>query len=203
MKNIQRRVKLDEDVKLMLELKTGDRSAFDRLVNKYTGPILNFVFRFTGSREDAQDIAQEVFLRVFKAAPGYVPSAKFTTWLYRIAANAGVDYIRKKKKDLAAGSSLDEEIAGEEGGHRIQAADERTEDSQAFAEAKEMELNVNAALQALPENQRSAIILRIYEEKSYDEIAKILGLSIPAVESLLFRARQELKNRLAKTDKSL
>jgi len=187
---------LDEDIKLMLEFKAGGRQAFDRLVDKYQKPIINFVYRFTGSRADAEDLAQETFIKVYNAAANYVPSAKFTTWLYRIASNISIDYLRKRKTS-GNPASLDEQLETEDGKVQQRAADEKIRPVDSAMESEETEKQVQAALQSLPENQRAAIILKIYEDRPYSEIAAMIGVSISSVESLLFRARQELKKKLA------
>ena len=186
---------MDEDIKLMLDVKAGDKESFNRLVDKYSFAMVNYIYRFTGSREDAQDLAQEVFIRVYNGAKNYVPSAKFTTWIYRMANNISIDYIRKKKS-RGSHSSLDEHI--EEGaveGHGA-VADEKIKPADEAMERDEAGENVRQALLTLPDNQRSAIIMKIYEDRPYAEIARVLGVSTASVESLLFRARQALKKKL-------
>ena len=158
-------------------------------------PIINFIYRFTGSRADAEDLAQDVFVKVFNAAANYAPSAEFTTWLYRIASNVSIDHIRKRKTS-GNPASLDEQLETEDGKVQQQAADEKIKPADSVMESEETEKQVQAALQSLPENQRAAIILKIYEDRPYSEIAATLGVSIASVESLLFRARQELKRKL-------
>lgn len=186
---------MDEDVKLMLALKAGDRKAFDSLLDKYEKQIINYIYRFTGSKEDAKDLAQDTFVKVYNAAANYNPSAKFTTWLYRIASNTSVDYLRRRK---ASGNpaSLDEQFETEEGRFKEQFADGRMRDALETAEKVEKEAEIQKALLSLPENQRAAIVLKIYEEKSYVEIANIIGVSTGSVESLIFRARTALRDRL-------
>jgi RNA polymerase sigma-70 factor (ECF subfamily) len=186
---------MDDDIRLMLEVKAGNSGSFNRLVDKYSRAIINYIFRFTGSREDAQDLAQEVFIRVYNNAKNYIPSAKFTTWIYRMANNISIDYIRKKKS-RGIHTSLDEHI--ESGGVEIRgaAADEKTKPADETLESEETAENVRQALLTLPDNQRSAIIMKIYEDRPYSEMAQILGVSTASVESLLFRARQALKSRL-------
>ncbi len=186
---------MDEDRKLMLELKAGNRGAFNRLVDKYSKPIINYIYRFTASREDAEDLTQDVFIKVYNAAASYTPSAKFTTWIYRIASNISIDYIRKRKHEKN-GSSLDEKIDTGEGAMEKQEEDAKIIPSDKIAENRETQEEINTALQALPENQRAAIILKVYEDSTYAEIAQVLGVSVPSVESLIFRARTFLKKVL-------
>jgi RNA polymerase sigma-70 factor (ECF subfamily) len=191
---------MDEDIKSMLDLKAGNRSAFDRLLQKYEKQLINYIYRFTGSRADAEDLAQETFLKVYNAAPSYAPFAKFSTWLYRIASNVSLDYLRKMKYAKKTGS-LDEQLEGEDGSFERQAADEKQRGADLALEDKERGERINRSLLALPENQRAAIILKIYEDRPYTEIASIIGVSIPSVESLLFRARQALKTSLKDINK--
>lgn len=179
----------------MLALKAGDRDAFNRLLDKYEKQVINFIIRFTGSRADAEDLAQETFLKVYKAAASYYPAAKFTTWLYRIASNVSLDYLRKMKNAKKT-ESLDERMETMDGHFEKQIADEKyINPGEGMLDAEKQEA-IRKALLSLPENQRAAIILKIYEDRSYAEIASIIGVSAPAVESLLFRARQALKDRL-------
>lgn len=186
---------VDEDIKLMLELKAGQRAAFDRLLDKYEKSIINYIFRFTGSKEDAEDLAQETFIKVYNAAAKYTPSAKFTTWLYRIASNVSIDYLRKRKKLLNT-SSLDEQLETEQGIIKKEIADIREGSVLDKTEKDEKNNEIHKALLSLPDNQRSAIVLKIYDDKSYIDIALIMGMSVSSVESLIFRARQTLKDRL-------
>lgn len=191
---------MDDDIRLMLALKAGDREAFNTLMDKYSKQVINFIRRFTGSREDAEDIAQEVFIKVYNAAAYYVPSAKFTTWLYRIASNASLDYLRKRKR-TAGTASLDEQPEREGGPVEQQFADDKLKSPEKEMLEKEESESISRALLSLPENQRAAVILKVYEDRTYSEIAAIMGISIPSVESLLFRARQSLKERLKNINK--
>jgi len=186
---------VDEDIKLMLGLKAGDREAFNRIVEKHSKSIINFIYRFTASREDAEDLAQDVFIRVYNAAQSYSPSAKFTTWIYRIASNISIDFIRKRKGEKN-NSSLDEKFETDEGSPGNQTADINAPQPDKEAEQNETNEEINGVLQSLPENQRAAIIMKIYEDRPYAEIAQVLGVSISSVESLIFRARSSLKTRL-------
>ncbi|HRU39543.1 MAG TPA: RNA polymerase sigma factor [Candidatus Goldiibacteriota bacterium] len=188
---------MDEDIQLMLKVKAGDRQAFNVIVDKYSREIINYAYRFTGIKEDAEDIGQEVFVRVFNAAPGYTASAKFTTWLYRIAYNACVDYIRKRKHGGKV-SSLD----AVEGETEIQVPDPNNKPADELMLDAEESAGIRAALSLLPEKQRAALILKVYEDKSYAEIAEILGVSVASVESMIFRARTAMRQVLKKTEKN-
>jgi RNA polymerase sigma-70 factor, ECF subfamily len=186
---------LDEDIKLMLDLKAGQKKAFDSILDKYEKPIINFIYRFTGIKEDAKDLAQDTFIKVYNAASNYTASARFSTWLYRIASNISIDYLRKRKTS-GNPSSLDEGFETENGKFKEQLADKNTRNALETAELNEKDMEIQRALLSLPENQRAAIVLKIYEEKSYAEIASIMGVSLSSVESLIFRARTALKDRL-------
>lgn len=184
---------LDEDVHLMLKFKAGDNSSFEALLDKYHRPIINFLYRFVSDRIEAEDLAQEVFLRVYRSAKTYVPKAKFSTWIYIIAKNLALNELRRRKSHRA--SSLDETIPSEEGemprelpGHSPSALTEL--EKQDLIEA------IKKAIDTLPDNQKTAVILRRYEEFSYEEIAKIMGCSVSAVKSLLNRAKVTLKEKL-------
>ncbi|MCE5300290.1 MAG: RNA polymerase sigma factor [Spirochaetia bacterium] len=186
---------MDEDIKLMMELKAGNREAFNTIVEKHSKRIINYLYRFTGSYEDSQDLSQEVFIKVHNAAKCYIPAAKFTTWIYRIASNTAIDSMRKRKASGSPGS-LNEHMEkyGDDTGH--QAADDRKQPVDRELVRGERDDNIRQALLSLPQNQRAAIILKIYEDKSYAEIASIIGVSVPSVESLIHRARQALKTKL-------
>jgi RNA polymerase sigma-70 factor (ECF subfamily) len=146
-----------------------------------------------GDELDAEDLAQQVFLRVWKSAPRYEPSAKFTTWLFTIMRNLVFNELRRRKRH--ATQSLD---AVPEGGDRpaAQAADHTAKAPDTTMLDAELQDAIQAAIESLPEVQRMAIVLRRYDEFSYEEIGAILDLSVPAVKSVLFRARTELRERL-------
>ena len=177
--------RIDPDSRLMLKVKNGNLPAYEVLVNKYKKPLLNFIYRFLKDRQLAEDIAQETFFRVYRARETYRPEAKFSTWLYKIALNLSLDTKRKEKRD-ASGYVLSLQDANRELG---------SSDTPVYADAEKslLEENIKTALQNLPETQRIALLLKVYEDKSYTEIAEIIGTTKPAVESLIFRARQNLK----------
>ncbi len=188
-----------EDFDLLAQFNEGSEEAFTRLVEKYSGPLLNFIYRIIPERTEAEDIAQEVFLKIAGAAGSLRERAKFSTYLYRIAYNLCIDRIRRRTV-RAAGAlfvSLDE-AAGSDSGEKLnrQVPDPADFPADLLRERLETKRSVETALAELPENQRAAIILKVYEDRPYAEIAEILGVSLPSVESLLFRARQNLKNRL-------
>jgi RNA polymerase sigma-70 factor (ECF subfamily) len=189
----------EQDILWMMRIRNGDRAAFGELVECHQQRVVGTVARMLGGdANDAEDIGQQVFLRVWKSAPRYEPTAKFTTWLYTIARNLVFNEMRRRKHRPVV--SLDAEMPGEIGGSDGAA---RIEDKQAAgpdATLLEAELQraITAAIAQLPEAQRVAIILRRYEELSYEEIAGVLKLTVPAVKSLLFRARVLLREKLAR-----
>ena len=180
----------ERDVALMLRVKTGDMDAFEQLIEIYQGPVIGTVAKMLGGASEAEDIAQQVFVRVWKSAARYEPQAKFTTWLFTITRNLVFNETRRRKRKPTVSVEKREEV-----GHQM------VEDSQTVSPDQdvlhaELEEAVDKAIQELPDKQRMAVILRRYEEMPYDEIGKILSMSVPAVKSLLFRARTQLKESL-------
>lgn len=181
----------DESAAIMLRVKEGDREAFRELVVRHQHAVVGTVAKMLGGASDAEDIAQMVFLRVWKSSARYKPTAKFTTWLMTITRNLVFNEMRRLKRARAI--SMNEEP--EDGAAREYADAESSDPSDDLLQA-EKQAAIDAAIKALPENARIAIILRRYENMPYEEIAKVLKTSVPAVKSLLFRARGELKQKL-------
>jgi RNA polymerase sigma-70 factor, ECF subfamily len=178
---------------LMSRVAKEDGEAFEILVTRHQTSVLNLIFRFIGDRTQAKDLAQEVFLRVWQAAKSYKPEAKFTTWIYRIATNLCLNELKSahhKKWFQFFRSDANDEIRTEE------AVPDRSPSPEDLLLSKERSRQITEALQTLPENQRIAIILKRYDDLSYGEIARVLGCSVPAVESLLFRAKGTLQKQL-------
>jgi len=176
----------DPDVQLMLAFQRGDDSAFAALFERYRTRVLNTAYHFLGDKDTAQDVAQEVFVKLYTSPKSYRPGAAFSTWLYRITANACLDEIRKRKRSRSAASEdLPECIL------------DPAASPEGQARSNELKREVRAAIAALPENQRLAVILQRYEGLSYQQIADVLKTSVPAVESLLFRAKHSLRARLS------
>lgn len=183
----------DPDVRLMLEFQKGSKASLEALMHKYYPRLLNFIYRFLGSREAAEDITQEVFVRVYKSASCYRPKAKFQTWVFTIARNLSLNELRRSKKACV---SLEETFSSEDGEVKRQVEDLNGEDPDMELIRKEKAAAVKAAIHDLPENQRTAVILRRYEDFSYEEIARAMNVSVQAVKSLLSRAKENLKNKL-------
>ncbi len=180
-----------EDVRLMQLVGGGDMAAFEQLVERHQTLVAGTVGRMLGSNSDVEDIAQQVFIRVWKSAARYQPRAKFTTWLLKITRNLVFNELRRLKRHAVT------TLQPEPGAEEIQLKDERgLAPDESFLEG-ELQHAIEAAIGELPETQRMALVLRRYEELSYEEIAEVLEQSVPAVKSLLFRARTELRERLA------
>ncbi|MGB6875935.1 MAG: sigma-70 family RNA polymerase sigma factor [Candidatus Acidiferrales bacterium] len=181
------------DVQLMLDVKAGDELSFELLLKKYRTPLVNFLYRMVKDQAAAEDLAQEVFLRVYRARKEYSPSAKFTTWLFRIATNLALNAIRDgryRQMQISIDTPRDEDEPVIE----IAAQEMRADDRLIERERNEM---IRGAILALPEMQRVAVILHQYEEMDYGQIGKILGCSESALKSLLFRAYETLRVQLA------
>lgn len=184
----------DPDAELMLRLQRGDRGALAALVERYRQPLVNFIHRTLRDEAEAEDVAQNVFLQVYKSRDRYRRTAKFSTWLFTIARNLCLNELRRRARHPA--DSLEESGGeGEETGGR-QTADPRVTLPTEHALQGELAELVEAALGDLPENQRTAILLCRQEELSYEQIAQVLGCSVSATKSLIHRGRETLKERL-------
>ena len=184
------------DVQLMLGVKAGDDQSFELLLQRYRTPLVNFLTRMVRDQAVAEDLAQEVFLRVYRARKQYAPSAKFTTWLFRIATNLALNSIRDGRyRQLEV--SLDLQVdTGEDVRPAIEVPDRRPGMEQQLM-ARDRAARIRRAVEALPEKQRVAVLLHKYYELDYDDIARILDCSGSALKSLLFRAYETLRVQLA------
>ena len=184
----------DPDALLMLRVKRGDRVAFTELVEKYKQPVMNLVYRTLHDEAEAEDLAQVVFLQVYKSAKRYESRAKFSTWLFTIARNLCLNEIRRRSRHPA--DSLEEAHAEHEDQPRQQYEDKSSVAPPEKLLHGELAQKIEEALAGLPENQRTAILLCRQEELSYEEIAEILGCSLSATKSLIHRGRETLKEKL-------
>ncbi|MGB2679430.1 MAG: sigma-70 family RNA polymerase sigma factor [Candidatus Acidiferrum sp.] len=186
------------DVQLMLDVKAGDEASFELLLQRYRTPLVNFLFRMVRNREQAEDLAQEVFLRVYRAREDYVPSAKFTTWLFRIATNLALNSMRDTRyQKLEVSIDAPVTVGAEDGDERpLDVAEKRPNIEQHLVEDVRVKM-IRHAINKLPEKQRAAVLLHKYQELDYTEIAKILSCSESALKSLLFRAYEALRVELA------
>ena len=183
---------LERDAELMLRVRDGDQASFGLLLERHRGPVIHFLYRMVQRQAVAEELAQEVFLRVYRSRGTYEPSAKFTTWLFRIATHLGLNWIRDGRAESRE-ESLDKETT--EGATRQVADRARTVEQDMVYRVKLRE--VRRAIECLPSKQRAAVLMHKYEEMEYSEIANVLSCSESAVKSLLFRAYEHLRSRLA------
>src|SRR5438067_4151503 len=181
-----------DDVRLMQLIGRGDTIALEQLIEKHQALVAGTVARMLGSNSDVEDIAQQVFVRVWKSARRYVPRAKFTTWLLKITRNLVFNELRRTKR--RAHVPLEAETGTEESALK----DESNPAPDALLLELELQRAIEQAIMQLPETQRMALVLRRYEQLSYEEIADVLDLSVRAAKSVFFRARTEVRARLSK-----
>src|SRR5207302_4424263 len=182
------------EAEVMLRVKAGDESAFDYLVQKYGRAMVHFMYRTLRNGAAAEDLAQEVFLRVYRSRASYEATAKFTTWLYRIATNLAVNHARDTRHEKPENMvSLDE--PDEETGTTMDVAD-RSPTVEEDLVRRERLMAIRQKVQDLPERQRLAVIMHKYQQMDYKQIAEVLKLSESATKSLLFRAYESLREQL-------
>jgi len=181
------------DEELMSRIAKGDEVAFQTLVERHQSSMLNLIYRYIGDPVKSEDLAQEVFLRIWQAAKSYEAKAKFTTWLYRIAANVCLNELKAARRnkwlrffhvDTEGQGSREEDFADD------------LPSPEDLLLSRDRNREIADALQSLPENQRMALILKRYEALSYEEISRILNCSVSAVESLMVRAKKNLQEKL-------
>jgi RNA polymerase sigma-70 factor, ECF subfamily len=184
----------DPDAELMLRVKRGDESAFEELVDKYKQPVLNLVYRTLRDATEAEDLAQNVFVQVFKSADRYRVEAKFSTWLFTIARNLCLNELRRRSRHPAESLDAAVETREELPGRQFEDKASVTAPDQLLHD--ELSRKVEECLASLPENQRTAILLFKEQEMSYEEISRILDCSLSATKSLIHRGRETLKEKL-------
>ncbi len=187
-------VQPDPDAALMLRVKRGDRVAFTELVDKYKQPVINFIFRSLRDEAEAEDLAQNVFLQVYKSRSRYKQTAKFTTFLFTISRNLCLNELRRRSRHPA--ESLEETHTDNEDQPARQIEDKTQIAAPENVLHSELAEKIEEALNELPENQRSAILLCRQDDLSYEQIAKILRTSLSATKSLIHRGRETLKEKL-------
>ncbi len=175
---------IEPDAELMLRVKTGDSASFALLLERYRAPVNHFLYRMVQNQAVAEELAQDVFLRVFRARASYEPSARFTTWLFRIASNVALNHLRDCKAEPDS-ADLECDIPD-----RKPSVEQRLVGQSRLVE-------IRRAIWSLPGKQRAAVMMHKYHEMEYSEIAKVLGSSESAVKSLLFRAYETLRDKLA------
>jgi RNA polymerase sigma-70 factor (ECF subfamily) len=185
---------LDPDAALMLRVKRGDLKAFEALAEKYKQPIVNMMYRMLRDPDEAEDLAQSVFIRVYQSAKRYEASAKFSTWIFTIARRLCLNEIRRRGRHRS--ESLDSRPTDRE-----EQAPRQFEDAKTFSPPEaylhgELAEKIEEAVAQLPEKQRLAMVLCRQEELSYEEMARVLRCSVPATKSLIHRGRETLKEKL-------
>jgi RNA polymerase sigma-70 factor (ECF subfamily) len=183
---------LDYDVELMLRVKEGDGVSFALLLEKHRVSVIHFVYRLVQEQAIAEELAQEVFLRVYRSRASYEPTAKFKTWLFRIATHLALNWLRDEKHER--GQERLDDVSTDLPARQI--SDRRPSVEQELVYSVKLE-EIRRAIAALPEKQRAAVLMHKYEEMEYTQIARALGCSESAVKSLLFRAYETLRSRLA------
>jgi RNA polymerase sigma-70 factor (ECF subfamily) len=183
-----------DDAQVMLRVRDGDDNAFNYLVERYRRPMISFMYRMVHNSSIAEELAQEVFLRVYRSRAGYSADAKFTTWLYRIATNLAVNHARDTKHDRPEEKASLDEINAETG-QAMDVADERPNIEQQILRHERLAA-IRRHVEALPERQRMAVMMHKYQELDYKQIAEVLHLSESATKSLLFRAYESLRQSL-------
>jgi RNA polymerase sigma-70 factor (ECF subfamily) len=173
----------DPDLELIQKTAEGDENAFEQLITKHEDKVYSTVYRYVGDRTEAEDVAQEVFVKVWQKAGSFRGKSRFSTWLYRIVANQCLSHRRRRRREP---EPLDP----------VNVDDQKTDSPEDEIEKKEQLEAVRLAVDSLPERQRLALILAKYEGKAYKEIAEIMGVSLSSVESLIHRARTTLRKKL-------
>ncbi len=181
-----------DDSELMLRLQAGDDAALNRLMSRWQTPLVQFVFRYIGNREEAVDLAQETFVRVYQSRGSYRPKSKFSSWLFAIASNLCHNYKRWERRHPTVSISGDEDTPGD-GADRYPGAEPTPHEA---AARNDLAAKVRESVQSLPHDLKTAVLLFEYEGLSYDEIAGVLSCSAKAVETRLYRARKLLEEKL-------
>jgi len=183
---------LDYDAQLMVRVKEGDGASFAVLLEKHRGPVIHFLYRMVQNQAVAEELAQEVFLRVYRSRATYEPTAKFTTWLFRIATHLALNSLRDGRNER-----LQESLDSESGEPAARQLFDRRPSAEAVLVNQVRREEIRQAVADLPEKQRAAVLMHKYQEMEYSQIAKVLNCSESAVKSLLFRAYETLRARLA------
>lgn len=185
----------DPDIKLMLRVRDGDQNAFRALFDKYKNQVINYCYRYCGHPAVAEELAQETFLRVYKASPRYRPKARFSTWLFKIATNVCLNEIRRPVYRERI-ESMDQASREDRGAPREMAVEPEQSMPDALLEAHQDQVLIRRAMGRLPQAQRAALLLRATEGFSYQEIGRQLDRSENHVKTLIHRGRQRLKQIL-------
>lgn len=184
----------DDDIRLMLRFQNGEENCFEQLVQRHKQRVFNIAYRYSGNVQDAEDIAQQVFINIYNAKKIYTPKAQFTTWLYTICKNTCLKSFRKKRLNVF---SIDAQQELAENTVSVQLQDPNAVSPLDNVINAQQEQAIKEAIDSLPKGQKMVVILSKYEQLSYEKIAEITGFSVKAVKSLLHRARVNLKEKLA------
>lgn len=187
----------DPDIRTMLRFQRGDETAFVELFRRHHRAMINYLYRYTGRRDRAEELVQECFLRIYRGRAGYTPTARWTTWAYRIATNLALNELRRREAHTVHVAVAGDGAAEEEGDWAAVVADPTPDRADDQLEGRELADRLQAALDRLPEPQRTAFLLCKVEGLSYRDIAQVLETSESAVKSLIFRARDALKREAA------
>jgi RNA polymerase sigma-70 factor (ECF subfamily) len=182
---------LDADAQLMLRVRGGDGASYSVLIEKHRSPVVHFLYRMVQDYAVAEELSQEVFLRVYRSRESYEPTAKFTTWLFRIATHLALNWIRDGRNERGQ-ERIDDDS---EGSRNLQVPDRKPTIEQSMVYETKL-AEVRKAIAGLPDKQRAAVLMHKYEEMEYTQIAGVLNCSESAVKSLLFRAYETLRARL-------
>jgi RNA polymerase sigma-70 factor (ECF subfamily) len=187
----------DLDAQLMLRVRDGDEDCFRVLLDKHRNPLCHFLYRMVQDQAVSEELSQEVFLRIYKSRQSYEPTARFTTWMFRIATHLALNWLRDEKNERAQ-ERLDAVREDDRGGDRParEVPDRKPSVEQRMVHQARMQ-EIRDAIGVLPEKQRAAVLMHKYEEMEYAQIANVLECSESAVKSLLFRAYETLRARLA------
>jgi RNA polymerase sigma-70 factor (ECF subfamily) len=188
------------DATLVERCRANDRTAFNEVVSRYKNRVYNSVYRMLGNASDAEDLTQEVFVRLYTSLDSFRSQASLNTWLFRIASNLCIDYFRRSKKHRAIAYSLDEPLGGDaeasEGSGASHEVSDTTYEPHRLAERQELSEQIQVALAGLPEKLRAVLLLHDIEGIPYEEIAQVVGCPLGTVKSRLFNARLQLRQRL-------
>lgn len=179
---------MESDIELMLRTKSGDDGAFSELMRRHYKGVVNYIYRFTNRRDNSEDLAQEVFLRIYRSAGQYRPEAKFSTWLYKIATNVSLTYVKRKGNNSLSLDEIDDS-GDATGDPDLDIADD-------IIYRKELMNVIFEAMESLPEREKVAIMLCKYEGLSYEEVAQVLECTVGAVKAYVHRGRMKLIDRL-------
>lgn len=185
---------MEQEMAMIRRVQAGDQDAFAKLLEAYEKSVYNLCLRMTGNREDAADLTQEAFLKVWRGAAQYQFESSFSTWLYRLTSNVCIDFLRSKKRRQTVSLTVEEE---QDGAQELEIADSAPLPEERVLHA-EMKREIEAAMGELEEDFRLILTLRLVEELSYEQIADAMDLKVGTVKSRLARARIKLKNILAK-----